>query len=301
MKQNFIMQYSAHCRTFWSRALIFLMVGLLSGCGAARLGYANGETLSYWWLYRYVAFDGPQQSMVKQRLDNLFTWHRTTQLTSYVQVLTSMQKRLQQNVSAADVKADYDKIKTGMLVMVDRAAPELADLALVLQPQQIVQMQKKLASNSEGYRSDYLDGDTDERQRFRFNKILDQAQYWFGDFSADQSARIRAASDARPLNNELWFAERVRRQQELIGMLKKIQVEKPTRTAATAMLRTYLIAGIERPADHEKKAFFDTSAESMAQLTSIIINLTTPAQKEHAMKKTQQWIDDFKALAVKAV
>lgn len=297
--QNFIMRHPSSYRAFAAGVLIFLMACVLTGCGAARLGYANGETIAYWWLDGYVDFEREQQPLVKSHLDNWFAWHRKTQLRDYVQVLGGLQKRIQGPVSPADIKAEADGLKKRVLVMTDKAAPQLADFALLLDAQQLANMEKKFGENDAKYRKEYLRGDIEERQRFRFKKVMKQAQYWFGDFSDAQEAQLRTASDARPLNNEIWFAEKVRRQRELLGILKKVQAEKPNHAAVTALLKSYLATGIEKPASNEQKAFFDASADSTAQLTATIINLATPAQKEHAVKKAQQWIDDFNALAAK--
>ncbi|MBC7500442.1 MAG: hypothetical protein H7315_08085 [Herminiimonas sp.] len=299
--QNFITRYRSGRDGLATQVFIFLMACLLAGCGAARLGYANGETISYWWLDGYVDIEPEQQPLVKKHLDDLFTWHRQTQLRDYVQLLTGVQKRLQSTVSATDISADTASIKKRMVVLTEKAAPQLADFALSLEPQQLVNMEKKFVENDAKYRKEYLRGDVEARQRFRFKKVMNQAEYWFGNFSNEQEARIRAASDARPLNNEIWFAEKVRRQGELLAILKKVQAEKPSHEAVTAALKTYLAAGIDKPAEHPQKRFFDASADSTAQLTTTVINLATPSQKDHAVRKVQQWIDDFNTLAAKRI
>lgn len=281
--------------------LLFLIGCVVSGCGAAKLGYANGESISAWWLNGYVDFDPDQKQIVKNNLSELFAWHRKTQLRDYGQFLGSMQKRLQHPVSVAETKVDGERIKKYLLVMTERAAPSLAELALTLRPNQLVQIEKKFAANDEKFRKEYLRGDADDRKKFRFKKMLDQAEYWFGNFSAEQEAQIRIASDARLLNNEIWLADKVKRQRELITILKKIQADRPSRDTVAATLRDYMMAGIERPADHEQKAFFDAASESTAAITTTIINMATPAQKEKAIKKAQQWIDDFNELAAKGV
>ena len=46
-------------------------------------------------------------------------------------------------------------------------------------------------------------------------------------------------------------------------------------------------------------AFFAASKDGVAQLVVIIVNISTPKQKAHAVARLQQWIDDFNALADK--
>ncbi|HEY0843757.1 MAG TPA: DUF6279 family lipoprotein [Noviherbaspirillum sp.] len=288
-------------RAFYARACVFLLVCLLAGCSALRIGYSNGDTVVYWWLNGYVDFTDDQKPWVKSHIDRLFAWHRKTQLPAYAQLLEQVQQRLQRGrTTQAEVVADIDTIKKRAALVLEKSLPELTDLALSLQPEQIAHLERKFAANNEKYRKEYLDGSIEDRQRLRYKKLMKQAEHWFGDFSAEQEAQIRAASDARPLNYELWMAERMKRQQEMIGMLKKIRAERPTREATMAMLRQFIARSIENFTYAQNKAFFDGSTEGMANTVATIVNVATPAQKAHAIKRLQRLIDDCHQLASKA-
>lgn len=270
---------------------------MLIGCSAARLGYRNGETLSYWWLNSYVDFEADQKPWVKSRIDKLFAWHRHTQLPDYIKLLSQAQKRVHGKVTENELLADYEAFKKRVWIMTERALPDLADLALALRLQQIAHIEKKFASNNDDYRKDFLRGDLEEHQKVRFRKTLKQAEYWFGNFNSEQEKLLHAASDARPLNNELVMADRLQRQRSLIALLKKIQAERPSREAAVAMLRDYARAAMERSANPEHRAFFEASHKAAARMIAVIINNATPAQKEHFINNLQRWIDDFNALS----
>lgn len=297
--QNFIMRPS---RAFFLKASFFLLACLLAGCSALRVGYANGDSLVYWWLNGYVGFNGDQKPWVRQHIDNLFVWHRKTQLKEYAQLLTQVQQRLQHDkATPAELWADFTAIKKRAALVLEHALPELTDLALSLQPQQIAHLEKKFASNNENYRKEYLRGGLEDRQLVRYKKVMKQAEYWFGDFNAEQKAQMRAASDARPLHNELWLAERIRRQQELIRILKKIQAERPTRGATAAMLKKYIAHSFEGFTYAENKAFFDASRDGMTQMVAVTINIATPVQKAHAAKRLQKLIEDCHALGERGI
>lgn len=277
--------------------IICLFAFMTASCSLVRLGYNYGENLSYWWLDSYVDFDASQKIWFKERLANWFAWHRKTQLKDYANLLTQEQKRVQHQVTQAELLTEYEGFRARAIVLVDKALPDLADLALSLQPAQIEHIQKKFASNNETYRKDYLRGGIAQRQQFRFKKVMEQAEYWFGSFSPEQETLIRKASDARPLNNELRMAVRLQLQQGLIQLLKKIQTEKPSREAAARMLKEYSNNLIEHYGGVEHQVFFDASRDDMANLVMVIINCTTPKQKQHAVKRLQQWIDNFNVLS----
>jgi hypothetical protein len=292
--RNFIMRPR---RNFSRTVSLFLICCLLAGCGALRIGYANGDNLTYWWLDRYVDFNADQKPWVKSRIRQLLAWHRATQLLDYAQLLTEARRQLAGDVTPAQVQTGYEAVKQRTRRAIEHALPDLADLALSLQPQQIAHIEKKFEDNNDKYRKDYLSGNLEQRQEFRFKKAMKQAEYWFGDFSREQEARIRMMSDARPLNNELGLAQRVQRQQALIQVLKKIQAERPARDAAIGMLREQVAHLFDGGPDQENKVFFAASGDATAQLVAAIWNLATPSQKAHAANQAEKLIEDCNTLA----
>jgi hypothetical protein len=290
-------------RILTGKTLILVFILSLAACTAmqgVRWSYNHGETLAYWWLNSYVDIDADQKPWVSQRIARLFQWHRATQLRDYAQLFAQAQRQVQRPVTAQELLATWDEGRKRMFVIVDHALPDLADLALSLKPYQIERMERKFASNNDDYRKDYLRGSVEDRQRFRFKKVMEQAEYWFGDFSREQEALIRKASDARVLNNELWYAGRQHRQREMIALLKKIQAERPGRQAAIEMLRGYATTIIEHAGGGEHELFYDAARDGAAGVAAVVINCTTPAQKAYAAKRLQQWIDSFNTLAAQA-
>ncbi len=284
-------------RSMTKKAMLLAFVVVLAGCSALRLSYSNGETLSYWWLNNYVGFDQAQRKQVRTQLGNLFFWHQKTQLPDYAQLMGAGQRRLQDPVTADQVRVDYGALKKRIVVILDQALPALADLALSLNAEQIERIESKLADSAERYRKDYLVGDIEERQRFRYKKIMKQAQYWFGDFSDAQQARIRVLSDARPLDNERVMADRSQRHQELITLLTKIRIEQPPRVAVVQAIKAYTRVHYERVGNGDNAVFFAASTDAAIRLTADIIALTTPQQKAYALEQLQDLQKLFLELA----
>lgn len=281
-------------------AVLALLLVIMAGCSGLRLAYNNGDTVLYWWLNAYVDLDRDQKGWVRDDIDKLFDWHRKTQLKDYVEILRTGQNQLQGNITQADLMADYSEIKHRTQALLLKAAPELADLARSLKPEQIAQMEKKFKSNNDDYRKKYLSGDQEKRQQLRYKKAMEQFELWFGSFSREQEAQIRKASDARPLNNEIWLDERMRRQQNVLNLVKKVQADKLGKEATTALITTLIRDSFERLEHSERKAFFDAYEASTAQMVLTVIKIATPAQKAHAVKRMQGWIDDFTSLATQA-
>jgi hypothetical protein len=277
--------------------VLMALIVLAAGCSSLRLAYNHGDTLLYWWLNAYVDLDSDQKEWVKKDIDNLFSWHRKTQLNDYIQVLQNGQRQLAGNPTAAELQADYNDIKSRTQLLLFKALPELADLARSLKPEQIAAMDKKFTSNNADFRKKNMKGDKEQQQKFRYQKSMEQFELWFGSFTSEQEAIIRKASDARPLDNDIWLDERMRRQKNIVALAQKVQREKLSKDATMALLHTLIKDSFDRMEQSERKAFFDSYNDATIQLVLTVIKVATPAQKAHAQKRMQGWIDDFRSLA----
>lgn len=285
-----------HSRTL-RRLLLVVLMAVLAGCSSLRLAYNHGDTLLYWWLDAYVDLNSDQKVWVKRDIDDLLRWHRKTQLHDYAQVLQTAQRQLAGNPTAADLINDYDDIKSRTQLLLFKALPELADLVRSLQPDQIATLEKKFTANNAEFRKKNMKGDTDAQLKFRYKKSMEQFELWFGNFSAEQEAQIRKASDARPLDNDIWLDERTRRQKNILTLVQKVQREKLGKDATMALIHTLIKDAFDRLDHSERKQFFDAYEASTAQLVLTVVKIATPAQKAHAQKRMQGWIDDFNSLA----
>ncbi|HEU4376717.1 MAG TPA: DUF6279 family lipoprotein [Telluria sp.] len=286
--------------TFGNRVRVLLLIALtvlVAGCSSIRFTYNHGDTLMYWWLNNYLDLDSDQSGWVKKDIDNLFQWHRKTQLKDYTQLLANGQRQLAGNLTQADLMSDYRDIKARTELLAYKALPELADLARSVRPEQIAQMEKKFAKNNEDYRKKFMRGDLENRQKARFKKSMEQFDLWFGRFSSEQEAVLRKASDARVLDNDIWMDERMRRQKHIVAVLRKVQQEKLSKDATISALHGLVKEMFDRFDAPERKAFFDTYTDQTAQMILTAVKIATPAQKAHAQKRMQGWIEDFNVLA----
>ena len=273
---------------------------LLAACSSLRLAYNNGDTLLYWWLDAYVDFDSEQKADVKQDIDAFFRWHRKTQLQDYVQVLQKAQRQLRGNPTPVDLMADYVDIRDRTEALLLRSAPDIAELALSLKPEQLAAMEKKFNKNNLDFHKKNMKGDAEEQNKFRYKKSMEQFELWFGSFSPEQEAIIRRASDARPLNNELWLDERIRRQLKIMSLARKIMAERPNKQVATQWVEELIRSGFDRFGVSDRKAFFDSYTQSTVELVHAVVRIATPEQKAHAQKRMEGWIKDLNTLAAQA-
>jgi len=284
----------------FNTCIVLAFALLLAACSSLRLAYNNADTLLYWWIDAYVDFDGEQKAEVKQDINNFFRWHRKTQLQDYVQFLQRAQRQLRGNVTQADLVADYADIRDRTEALLLRSAPDIAEMALSLKPEQLDSMEKKFAKNNAAFRKKNMKGDSEDQNKFRYKKSMEQFELWFGDFSNEQEKIIRRASDARPLDNALWLDERMRRQLKIMTLARKIMHDKPSKEVATKWIEDLIRSGFDRFGISERKAFFDNYERATVELVHTVISIATPAQKAHAHKRMESWIKDLNTLSAQA-
>jgi hypothetical protein len=278
--------------------ILVAFMALLSACSTIRFTYNHGDTLLYWWLNAYIDLDSDQSDWVKKDIDNLFQWHRTTQLRDYAGLLAKMQRQLGDgSVTQDELLSDYRDIKARTELLGFKALPELADLAMSIKPDQIAQMEKKFARNNEDFRKKFMSGSFEDQHKARFKKAMDQLELWFGSFNRDQEAVLRKASDARPLDNDVWLQERVMRQKKIIALLQRIHRDKLNKEQTMSAIHDMLRDFFDRMDAPDRKAFFDAYVDNTSKFILTAVRLTTPEQKAHAQKRMQGWINDFNALA----
>ena len=294
--------FSTHDTVFRRTRALFLiaLLALMAACSTIRFSYNHGDTLLYWWLDAYVDFAGDQSDWVKRDIGELFQWHRKTQLHDYAALLGTLQRQLAANPTQADLLADYRQMRSRTETLAMKAVPDMVDLARSLTPEQIKQMEERFNKKNDEYRRKFVSGSVEKRQEARFDKSMEQFKLWFGGFSNEQETQLRRASDARPLDSNIWLEERILRQRKILALARKIQQEKPNKEQTGAMITSMLHEFFTRMDAPERKGFYDAYINATTNYILTAIRIATPVQKAHAQKRMQGWIDELNTLAKEA-
>jgi hypothetical protein len=269
---------------------------LVAGCGAVKLAYEDGDTFTMFWVARYISLDAAQEAFARPRVEAWFHWHRTTQLPDYAHFAIDLQQRVRGPVTAAEMDEVQSQVRGRWHRMVDRATPDLADLALTLRTDQLPRIEKKFAANDATYQSDFVDASSPRRKKDLFNKELDRVEYWYGSLSAEQKAQLRKQTDALPIDPALWLAERQAREKEILALLRQVIEQKPPRETVIESLRSYALR-LETSPDPGRRAYIDKLNKANLAMYLDIANMASPEQREHAADKLGDWIQDFDRLA----
>ena len=280
------------------RLLLLILAALLLGsCSAVRLGYGNADSLTRWWIDQYLDLSPEQDALTRERLARTFAWHRKTQLPDYVALLRQGKAFAAGQPTAIDALTLGDNLIRRVRVLAEQATPDVADLLATLTPAQIDRMAERFAEKNVDLAKEMRLAEGDAAQnKARYKRLLERSEYWLGDFSNEQESALRRMVEAQDPGSQFWYEERLRRQRELLDLMRQAQRERPPRERIIKLLRDYT-ARFDLPTDPARLTRALAMRRASAELTVAILAMATPAQRDHARQKLDDLIHDFTELS----
>ena len=206
-----------------------------------------------------------------------------------------MQRLASQDITPEQVCSLFTDVRNRLEAVNTQAEPGVVSLAMSLTPAQLTHIESKLSKNNADWRQEWLVGTLTERQSRRLKSSVERAEQIYGTLEEQQLAVLRASIASSSFDPELSQVERLRRQQDLIQMLRQISTGKPSPAQATLALRGYLERALNSPnpgyRSYSEKSLQD-SCNNFAQLH----NSTTTEQRARAAKRLAAYERDFREL-----
>jgi hypothetical protein len=282
-----------------------LIMGL-QGCGALRLAYNQSPLATYWYLDGYLDFNSTQRPLVKAALDDIQQWHRQTQLPLYIETLERLQHQIRRDMSAAQACTLYAEIQDRLLVTFEGIAGRLQSegqkdgqgagmqVLASLDSTQLAHLQKKLAKANAKYRKDFIDGPASKLREKQLEQAISRTESLYGNLTSKQEALLDARLEASSFDPEAAYAERLRRQQDLLQTLRNLT------QASAATMSTNLGGVFARVAMSPDPNYRDYSQKTRMQACQTFADLhnsMSPEQRLTALRKLQNYESDLRALA----
>ena len=274
---------------------LLLLAAALGACSAVKLAYNNLPEVSYWWLDAYVDFDGSQTPKVRDELAQLLAWHRQNELPRVLGLLQEAQALAPREVTAAQACRMADEIRERLLAVAERAEPAGTELALSLGEAQLRQLERKYAKNNADYRKEWLSRSAAEVQEKRYDKFVERLEDFYGRLTADQRDMVRRQVAQSVFDPRLADAERRKRQQEALQLLRGFNAAPPPAAEARAAIHAYVMRIADPPPGpwrEHQQALLQEGCRNLAALH----NATSASQREQAVRRLQAYQDDLRQL-----
>jgi Family of unknown function (DUF6279) len=284
-----------------------------TSCSTVLFGYDAVPPLAKYQLNRYFDLNSTQQDVVERQLDDIFDWHRKTQLKEYSSFINQITDKLKANeaISVADVQK-WRLISVGAwLPVANKISRPFTELALTLTPAQIEHMKRRFAKSNADMRDDYVKvnekGGTNNsqtgqiaREKARAIRIEKRGEFFFDDLTEAQLKLVAKRAAQSPDAELAWYNERVRRQQDFIGLLDTIRAKKMDANQAEPLMREYLRA-VWEPKDEKNARLIVESAKAGDETIAQMYAIATAEQKAFAIKKLRGYATDFDKLGKRYV
>ena len=278
-----------------------VLVGLLlAGCSTVKLAYNQAPQLLSWQLNRYLDLSQPQAERVRDELADLHRWHRDTLLPEHAGLLQKLRQQLPAPMSAEQACRAYADLRTQIDQLLARAEPSLVWLASDLSEAQIRSLQKKQADSNADWKKEWLDPPPDKLREHRYQLLLSRTEDFYGTLQEPQKAALRSYIAQSSFDPQRTYAERQRRQQDLVQVLRKIAAERGNTDQTRALLRGYL-ARLNTSPDAAYQRYATTLVDEGCAGFALVHSAMTPAQRLQAVASIGAYEQDFIALAAQRV
>ncbi len=277
------------------RIISGLLLAVLVGCSAVQTGYNNAPVLVNWWLDGYLDFDETQSRTVRAGLDGLHAWHRREELPAYADLLRSAQQPAGGPVSAAQVCVVLDQARVHMRRLGAQSAQILADLAPTLQPEQLRHLAREFEKSNRKWRAERLEGSPAELLDRRMDRTISRYEDFYGRLSDAQLALLRQRLADSSYDAQLAWAERQRRQQDILRVLQEHRGgDRP------AHIKAEMLALVQRslePPDLAMRAGYERLIREGCETIAALHESASPAQRRRVVERLRDYEAVMRRLA----
>jgi len=260
------------------------------GCSTVRFAYENADAYLRWKAGSYLDLQDADAEELDDRIDELHAWHRKNALPKYVTLANEASQRFADGLSRQDLVWGYDSVRGQARESLRKAADLAAPLLDRLTPEQMAQIERRLADENRQFYRDNLRASERDRRRKRARSIIDRLEDWVGKLTQAQIQRVREFAERAPLVDQLRDGDRRRLQKDVMAIVR-------AREARTRFAER--IANWERGREPAYVAALDAWREQYFAMLLDIDRLLTPEQRARAQSQIRRYAEDFEALAAR--
>ena len=271
---------------------------VLSGCGAVRLAYDQGPTLTSWWLSSRIDLDEAQSNRVREALDDVFAWHRRTQLPLYAEWLARNRQAAEGAVDAAAMCVAADEVRGWLDPVVGRLVPHVADLATRLNATQVDAFARRLARETDKRVRQARERTSEQAAEAAAGRLADRFETFYGPLEPVQRGWIEEATrvdaQAAGLRDAL---RRQRREAAGVEGLRRIVTGRLTGDQALQAAREAAELLLRVPEDEAAAALTRAQRQRQCELAARLHAAATPTQRRHLLDQLRDWENDARKLS----
>jgi hypothetical protein len=260
-----------------------------------RFVYNQGDTLVRWWIDDHIGLNAEQEVLTRELLEQQFWWHRTEQLADISKTLEKLRLQLRRPLSTDEVSQFSEDLKKFIYAIAKKTTPDAAKIFTTLQSNQIDAMQKRMQKGNDKFAKEWLPPSLEKQNKVRADKVIDRVEWLFGSINKEQEEKIRQHIKNNPLDMNMVYQERLRRQNDLIKIARTIHQNKLNQQQAEELLTVYM-KNFEYGTTKEQQEFGKRRNLLGVQLSAFITQIMNDEQRKYASGRVETWALDVQEL-----
>lgn len=193
----------------------------LVACSSTTFVYNRLDAILPWYLDDYVELNGEQERLLDQALQPFLDWHRMQELPRYVELLESLDSRLEQPVTPEVLQGVYSGFEEAWLRLEQESLVWLLELGDSLSDEQVAELLAYLQGRQQEYEEEYLRRSEQEYREDSYESFADSMREYLGRLTPEQRERLRAATASLQRSDAAWLQERAAWLQRLSVLLQR--------------------------------------------------------------------------------
>lgn len=276
---------------FKRNILVLSFVALLTGCSTTFI-YNHIDWWIDWYLDDYVDLNRAQQKAFDKTLTELHQWHRQTQLSRYLQQLTTFQTQVANGLTINDLKEHQQKVTGHWKVLMNKIAPEVAQLSTLLSKKQRNELIENIKEIRQKRIDDHEELSREEWLELREKEQIEELKEWVGKLTSTQKQKIHQLVQGFQTERSYWLTYRESWQQSFFELLEPEQLDQAYVVAFTDLM----INGRERLRSEEFKSLTRKNDAITHEIFVILLNDLTAKQRKKLNRKLSNLREDIMEL-----
>jgi hypothetical protein len=263
------------------------------GVGTVNVAYEHADWLLQRMASHYVDLDSAQAQAVRSGFGNVHAWHRSQELPLYADLMDTAAVRIEHGLRREDVVWIVRAITERWQIVSQHLARELGPVLVTLTPEQVGQMERKLADDNAKFAKTQVAVDLRKADKYRADWLVDQVTRWTGELTPAQKERIEAAVKQTEDFPALRLAERRRRQARFLHLVRDTRDPH-----ALGIALNDLLATPREGADEAYRQSVVRYEDHMIQMVLDLDRTLSAQQRANAASRMRRYAQSFRAMAV---
>ena len=273
--------------------LLAVLIGLLTACSRVQLVYNQLDWLLPYYVETYIDLSDEQGAYLERQVEALLTWHCSTQVSAYADLLREANADFQQGRMSPERLENYSaRVESYWQQLMRQVSPTIAGLLLDASDEQIEELFEQFDRRNHKWLAEFREKSNRELQEDYRRSMTNELERWFGPLSSAQQQAVLAWSERLVPLAEEGFKMRQRWRARLSELLNQREDVSVFQAGITELL---VNPAVVRPPVY--RARLEYNHRTTIDLVHEVGTELTGAQRQHLAHETSSIARDLDQLA----